>query len=197
LNGQPFQSGSLINTPGNHRFLVVGANGYRQEIDVIFHPYVLGLPETGMTINPIRIYANAPMTLNGAEYRSGTPIVMANRYELLVTAANGYLATHTFLLAPSVIGVTDGMTYNHPLELTLNGLGLLNGVPVEGTMIVDQSGDYELALMVDNRVFSRFIFTLSLPQEQPAEKPFEPVSFLQIGLGLVALVGLFLVLKKR
>jgi hypothetical protein len=197
LNGQPFQTGSLVNLPGNHQFIILGAYGYRQEINVVFHPYVLGLPETGITSKTIRIYANAPMTLNGMEYRSGTPIVESNRYELNITAANGYSTTHTFLLAPSVIGVIDGMVYDSPLDLTINGVGLLNGVFVEGSFRVAQNGEYELALMVEDQVISRLRFTVSIPLEQDVEKSFEPVSFLQIGLGMLALVGLFLVLKKR
>jgi hypothetical protein len=68
---------------------------------------------------------------------------------------------------------------------------------VEGSFRVAQNGEYELALMVEDQVISRLRFTVSIPLEQDVEKSFEPVSFLQIGLGMLALVGLFLVLKKR
>ncbi len=197
VNGMPYMPGTLVNEPGNHRFVIEGANGYQTTFDVVLHPVVLGLPESGSTTKTIRIYANATMLLNGSAYSSGTPITQANRYVLTLVGVNGYNVTRSFVLAPSARGVSANTTYDSPLEITINGQGLLNGVPVQGTIVVHQNGEYELALMIDDLVVSRLLFTLEIPPPPIADEHVDDVSILQIGLGLLALVGLFLVLKKR
>lgn len=194
VDGAPSSLSGTIDTPGRHSIVVVGQNGYRLAWNVLVKPTLFGLP-SAMTTGPVRLYSNAVMKLNGESYAPGTPIEQAGAYEIALFGAGGYQESHSFTIASSATGVSDGGVYEAPWTFHVNGTGLLNGNAVAGEITIRAEGDYELAFW-DDPSAPRFVrFEIVAAASEPSAA--DPTATVQIGLAVLAILGLYFIRKRK
>lgn len=194
IDGRSTVRSGIIDVPGFHGLVVEGKNGYRMEWTVLLEPRLYGLP-SGPSLQPVRLYSDASMTVNQQPYVSGTPIERAGRYELVLKAAGGYSKTVAFVIASGVFGVTEGGVYEAPFAFHVNGSGLLNGRTVSGETRILEPGSYQLAFWEDG-MEPRFVSFRVTSSSPPPSKP-DSLAIVQIGLAILGLIGLYFVRKRK
>jgi hypothetical protein len=200
LDGETWDSGTEIVLPGYHRLIIRGPGGYERSLDFTLHPTVEVLHSGEEYSEPITLFSNGTaMRLDGEPAENGTEVWIAGDHRLSVEGWNGYLLEIPFTLLPTVSGVEGGKTYSEPIELVVNGGSSLDGETLAaGTVRVTDPGDHELILWNGTDRIETIHFTL-----QSSEKPIETEEkesvfpYWETGLGIVVLIGLFLVLKKK
>jgi hypothetical protein len=194
VDSDPPVLNGTIDAPGIHRIVVFGKNGYRVEWTVLLKPDLFGLPDAA-TVRTVRLYSNASILVNAEPYAPGTPIERAGTYEVTLLGTGGYWETHSFVIASNAAGVEDGGVYDAPWTFFVNGTGLLNGEAVSGEVTIRSGGDYELAFWDDpkNPRFVRF----RIESRTLETRVFDPMALMQIGLAILALLGLYFIRKRK
>lgn len=195
LNDEPYLPETPITIPGHYRLRVEGEGEYQKELTFTLHATIDNVAEGMLVEGPLRIYANGTgIWLNGQPYKNQA-LTEAGTYQCQVTGVGGYQKSLEFHIIPEVMGVESEETYENPCEFLLNGEGELNGEPVSGRVVVTEPGDYELRLICAGQVYETIQFSLTNPKTNPEGKTLYPIA--AILFGLMAILGLVLLLKKR
>jgi hypothetical protein len=125
----------------------------------------------------------------------GTPFHVPGNHVLTVLAANGYERSLAFTILPSVAGVDDGGSYVGDVVLAINGVAALDGVAVAAETTVTAPGNHELVLYLDGEPYRIVVFTITAPAEEP--RWWETFPFAEVGVGMLAVTGLFLIFRKK
>jgi len=194
VDGAPSSLSGTIDSPGRHNIVVIGHNGYRLTWNVLVKPTLFGLPSEWST-GTVRLYSNAVMKLNGEPYAPGTPIEQAGTYEIALLGAGNYQESHSFTIASSATNVWDSGVYEAPWTFHINGTGLLNGIAVSGETTIHAAGDYELAFWDDPSAprLIRFVIVAKASQPQSVDSS----AYVQVGLAVLAILGLYFVRKRK
>ncbi len=197
LNGIPFTSGETISTPGHHILQIFGKNQYQRTIPFTILPHVAGLPSSGISSEAVQIITNASsMKVNGERYPSGHTFYQSGFYQVLVEGSGGYQEVHTFTILPFVYGLKDGDMIKSPWTLYLNSEATLNGQPILDGTVLSQNGQYELQLYYQGEITDTIRFEIQLDSSMSSDRdPTFP--FQEVGLTILALIGIYLVFKKK
>ncbi|HAQ56441.1 MAG TPA: hypothetical protein DCR44_03430 [Acholeplasmatales bacterium] len=196
IDGAPYASGDVFAMPGNHELAIAGENGYRKTLSFVIRPYVANIADDFQTTDAIRIFSNASaLMIDEAPYAAGDPYRIPGRHVLTVYAANGYLRTIAFAILPSAAGVEDGGVYEGGVTIALNGTAVLGGIGVAGTLAVTDPGTYELVLYFDGEPYRTVSFTI-VAAPVPMSW-WEAFPFVEVLSGACAVVGLFLIFRKK
>lgn len=197
LNGSPYTSGETIAIPGIHTLQIFGKNQYHKIVQFTILPSIQGLPIGGVSNEGVQITTNAStLKVNGESYPSGHTFYQSGFYQLLVEGIGGYQEIHTFTILPFVYGLKDGDVINSPWTLYLNSEAKLNGHPIEDGTVLSQNGHYELQLFYQGELTDTIRFEIqlhpSVSHDDDAVFPFQ-----EVGLTILALIGIYLVFKKK
>jgi len=197
LNGSPFTSGETISTPGNHTLEIYGNNQYHKVVQFTILSNIQGLPSTGISHEAVQITTNtSTFKVNGEGYPSGHTFYQSGFYQLLVEGIGGYQELHTFTILPFVYGLKDGDIIKSPWTLYLNSEATLNGQPIVDGTVLSQNGQYELQLYYQGEVTDNIRFEIQLDSSMSSDRdPTFP--FQEVGLTILALIGIYLVFKKK
>jgi len=196
LDGSGIASGTTVSAPGRHELLVAGENGFEKRIAFVIHPYVANVAEGFRTAAGVRIFSNAErLLIDGEPYDAGAMFRIPGNHLLQVLAANGYERTIAFAILPSAAGVEDGGSYEGAVRFSVNGTAVLGGLSVTGEIEVSAPGDHELVLYLDGEPCETIRFSVvAAPREAPW---WEAFPFAEVGLGMLAVTGLFLIFRKK
>jgi len=199
LNGNPYLIGSEITRPGNYQLDIYGALNYHEQIHFTLLPTMEGVSDGDVTKNAIRITSNATsMTLNGEAYQSEM-ITFPGIYELITFGESFYSDTITFTILPSVTGVGNEMNYEEAIHIKVNGTAFLNGERMSSDTDIIESGSYQIVTMLNDLVVEELYFTVTIPS--PIEEYEETIvandDVVKVFLGVLILIGLFLMIKKK
>jgi len=202
LNNKEYNSGEIITTVGNYLLLIEGKSNYSKLIEFTILPDVAyydgieyyQLLENSEFQNSIRIYSNGiSMFLNDNFYNSEL-IDMPGRYNLDIYGINDFMVTISFLILPNVSGVDNNKTYEE-VGFIVFGEAILNGKSIKGQNYIDESGEYELILLLDNEPFETIYFTVDNTIEIENSFTLEP--YIKYIFLLISIIGGALFLRKK
>ncbi len=200
LDGEPFASGSSVELPGIHRLTISGSGDYLLEIDFTLLPVVDNVTDGGRYGEPRQVFSNVPsIFLDGMPVESGFWVERPGWHSLLLEGTNGYEREIRFAILPRVIGLEDGGIYSGSAVFSVFGVATVDGKEIFGeSQVVDVPGEHELILWLDAERVETLHFTVeTLPLETvEQESVFDP-SWVETGLGILVLAGLYLILKKK
>ncbi|MHB8961834.1 MAG: S8 family serine peptidase [Saccharofermentanales bacterium] len=155
INGIPFSSGSEIPDTGNYTLVVSDSDGHSTTIhfSIDSDPLTVGGVQEGGVYRSDRVitFDRGTATLNGTMFNSGSVVSAEGIYTLVLTGPFGNTLTLEFTIdktAPVITGVTEGATYSNPVMVRFNeGMGTLNGNPVQSGHAVYTMGSYTLSVV--------------------------------------------------
>ncbi|MFA5006231.1 MAG: hypothetical protein WC509_02000 [Candidatus Izemoplasmatales bacterium] len=196
IDGHSFESGGSFDRPGNHVLTIAGDNGYEKQIAFVIHPYVANVAEGFATAAGVRVFSNADALLvDGEPYVQGELYRIPGKHALTVSAANGYVRTIGFSILPSAAGVLSGGVYEGGVEIEINGTAVLAGLTVTGTVRIDEPGTYELVLYFDGEPYATYAFAVTAALDPV--RWWQTFPWLETVSGILAVVGLFLIFRKK
>lgn len=162
LNGEPYESGTTIYTPGLNTLVITGENGYSVTYQFTINLGVENVAQGETYIGEVTpIISGGIITLNNQAYLSGTKIDVPGYYTITVLGADGYRKDIHFIVKPYEVNVEHGATYNHSVIPTVsNGTLTLNGEPYTSGSILNTSGEYTLVILGENGYYESITFTL-------------------------------------
>ncbi len=195
LNGNPIESGLILDAAGHHELVVRGVNDYVMRREFTLEAEISGVYAGMVTNDPVRIFANSQfMELNGERY-DGSLVYEAGSYVFSVHGAGGYLKEIPFTILPVVFGIEDGGVYTDDVTLLLNCDAKLNGQSVARESLLSQPGAYELVCLLDGETYATYRFIIeSAISETKTNQTKAVLIYILAG---IALVGAVLVFKKR
>jgi hypothetical protein len=108
LNGQAYESGTVISSIGYHKIKIYGAGGYVRELSFTIDVQVDGVENNTTYNSAITPIINTDrVVLNGDEYTSGTAISEVGNYVLKISGENGYFKEIVFTIADEGPGIPD------------------------------------------------------------------------------------------
>jgi hypothetical protein len=151
LNGDPYESDTLIENIGNYELIITGVNGFSETILFTILPNKGDLNDGETYYSgymPIISGEGVTLTLNGNIYTPNTPIVLAGEYELIIQGLNNYEQRINFTIQLNLFNSIQN-NGNYSLEVTPifeGGYAILNGLPLESGTTIDQVGQYTLMI---------------------------------------------------
>lgn len=167
INDDLYPVGSTIETPGIYNVRIHGVNEYSYLDTFIIDPIVsysttIGQADfvNGLVVyEPISIYSNAiSLFLDGSMYESGM-IEEVGKYDLTVYGVNGLTYDLEFSICPKVYGLDNFGEYDR-INFSVFGHALLNGENVEGSILVQDPGNYILELLLEDEVYQKYYFKI-------------------------------------
>jgi hypothetical protein len=154
LDGNPFASGSSVNTEGSHTIIVTDEAGNSITINFSIDktaPVVTGVTnDTSYNTDLTVSFNEGTATLNGTAFGSGTTITREDDYTLIVTDTAGNSISIDFMIDktnPIVNGVTEGGLYNTDKTITFNeGSALIDGTPFTSGSTVNTDGPHSIVV---------------------------------------------------
>ena len=162
LNGEEYNSGTTIYTPGLNTLTVTGENGYSVTYTFTIVLNVENVADGETYIGEVTpVISGGIITLNGNSYVSGTKIDVPGNYTITVLGAAGYRKDIHFIVKPHEVNVEHGAIYNHSVIPTVsNGTLTLNGNPYTSGSVLNTSGEYTLVIIGANGYYESITFTL-------------------------------------
>lgn len=162
LNGEPYESGTTIYTPGLNTLVITGENGYSVTYQFTINLGVENVAQGETYIGEVTpIISGGIITLNNQTYVSGTKIDVPGYYTITVLGADGYRKDIHFIVKPYEVNVEHGKTYNHSvIPAVSNGTLTLNGAPYTSGCVLNASGEYTLIILGENGYYESIAFTL-------------------------------------
>ncbi|WP_043931153.1 Ig-like domain-containing protein [Bacillus sp. EB01] len=174
LNGESFNSGTLIEKDGNYTLVVTDTAGNITTIKFIIDttgPIVTGVTDNTLYNKDVTpVFNEGTATLNGAAFTSGTKVTAAGTYSLVVTDKAGNATTVKFTIdktAPKVTGVTNNAYYNKDVKITFEeGTATLNGAALTSGSVVKTPGVYTLVVtdLAGNKTTLKFTIDKTAPK---------------------------------
>ena len=181
----------------HHVLRIEGINGYAKEIRFTITPEVSGITDGGIYDAGVRIeIEGVQMTLNGEDYQSQNLIAEPGRYELIISGVNDYEEKYFFTLLPSVVNLTDGDIFTGQYILNFIGTGMLDGRMVEPGTTLTEAKDYIFELWFEDSLYASYHFSVLSTESVESLDPVR-IPYLEMALGVVSLIGLFLVIRKK
>ena len=164
LNGQAYESGTVISSIGYHKIKIYGAGGYVRELSFTIEVQVDGVENNTIYNSAITPIINTDrVVLNGDEYTSGTAISEVGNYVLKISGENGYFKEIVFTIADNLSGATNGATYQeivtrtfNDATVTLDGQPFESGTPIPATNI----GVHKLKIEGVGGYSKEYVFTI-------------------------------------
>ena len=162
LNGEPYESGTTIHTPGLNTLVITGENGYSVTYQFTINLGVKNVAQGETYIGEVTpIISGGIITLNDQPYVSGTKIDVPGYYTITILGADGYRNDIHFVVKPYEVNVVHGETYNHSvIPVVSNGSLTLNDAPYTSGTIINTSGEYTLVIIGENGYYESITFTL-------------------------------------
>lgn len=162
LNGELYESGTTIYTPGLNTLVITGENGYSVTYQFTINLGVENVAQGETYIGEVTpIISGGIITLNNQAYLSGTKIGVPGYYTITVLGADGYRKDIHFIVKPYEVNVEHGATYNHSVVPAVsNGTLTLNGNPYISGTVLNTSGEYTLVIVGENGYYESITFTL-------------------------------------
>ncbi|MDD3126696.1 MAG: hypothetical protein WC479_03925 [Candidatus Izemoplasmatales bacterium] len=185
--------------PGIYNVVITDGD-YEFSFTVVLAPTVEGAVNGESYSEPIRIIVSCPaVELDGMPFVSGDVVAEPGDHKLIITGENGYQKIIDFRITPTVFGVEDQVIYSEPITISVNGIATLNGKLIpNGETQITENGDYELIMWIGAEKYVTKHFRLAIEAEDNIDEPNgNTFPFLETILGIVVMVGLFLVLKKK
>ncbi|GEM_PF-1165577 len=199
INDESYMSGTEILIPGNYALRISGEGGYNEEYHFVILPIVEGIVDGETTKDSVTIHSNATwMTLNGEEYLS-SPVTSPGDYLLVLGGQNNLTELIGFTILPSVFGVENQGIYEQQVTISVNGEAYLNGSLMGSKMTISESGDYMIELYYQDEIVETLFFSVQHPSDEHSEIPSNDLNnyVYFIFLGVLALIGLFLIIRKK
>lgn len=165
LNGNPYESGTVISTIGYYKIKIMGVGGYEKELSFTISDNLQGLTN-GATYqeNVTPIFNSATtVTLDGATFTSGTPILSSNIgiHKLKFVGVGGYEKEYVFTIIPTVENIEVGGTYQGSVSPVINGGSFkLNGQAISLDNPISTVGNNKLTIHGTNGYVQEITFTL-------------------------------------
>lgn len=196
LDEEEIESDITISEAGYHTLKIEGAGGYTDVYDFTVNPIVQGVEDNGEYLSGVYIDISSGQTyLNSTDYLNNSLIAKPGRYILDILGANEYKYTISFTIFPSVINLENEGVYDPGYCLNFIGEGKLNGILVEsGTSLI--AGDYQFELLFEGEVYQQYSFKVIDSSNAFVHTPLK-IPYLEIVLGIISLIGLFLVFRKK
>jgi hypothetical protein len=174
LNGEPFESGTVISEEGHHTLQAIDKAGNESSVEFTIdktQPVVQGVESNGTYYtNVMPVFSEGTATLDGEPFLSGTNVVSEGRHILIVSdeAQNHSIIVFTIdRTIPIIWGVKDGGFYNEEVTITFNeGTAKLNGESIANGEVIYIEGTYDLLVtdQAGNETKLRFTMDLSAPE---------------------------------
>ena len=165
LNGNAYESGTVISSIGYHKIKILGVGGYKHELSFTIEATINGVTNNSVYQGAITPTINTDnLKLNGANYISGTSISTVGDYLLVVSGENGYKVEIAFTITDNLKGITNGATYqegvtpifNNGTNVTLDGERFVSGTPILSSNI----GIHKLKIVGVGGYEKEYIFTI-------------------------------------
>lgn len=196
IDGEEADSIIAISEAGYHTLEIEGAGGYTDIYDFTIMPIIMGVEDKGEYHNGVYIDISAGQPfLNSSAYQNNSLVAKPGKYQLDVLGTNDFRYTVSFTIYPSVINLKNEGVYAPDYCLNFIGDGKLNGSPIEsGTRL--GTGDYLFELWFEGEVYQQYSFKINEPIVDKIQSPVK-IPYLEIILGIISLIGLFLVFRKK
>ena len=178
LNGEPYESGTVISTEGKHSITLTDITGnsttYTFTIDKTAPTGTLdGVENGGITNGNVTFSwteAGATATLDGEIYSKRDIINTEGTFKIVLTDAAGNEAVYTFTIdktAPTgtLDGIENGGATNGNVSFSWTEEGAsatLNGEPYESGTVVSDEGDYTIVLTDNAGNTSTYTFKINI-----------------------------------
>ena len=165
LNGEAYESGTVISDIGYHKIKIIGAGGYVKELSFTIDAVIEGVTNNSVYQGAITPTINTDnLKLNGENYDSGTIIDTVGNYVLVVSGENGYKVEIAFTIADNMQGLANGATYqatvtptfNDGITVTLDGEAFTSGTPILSSNI----GIHKLKIVGVGGYAKEYVFTI-------------------------------------
>lgn len=180
LNGQPFSSGTKIESDGYYELEVIdqAGNVARVEFEIDrTSPTVSGITSTNYSKAVYATFSEGKALLNNLPYLSGSPIEKDGDYTFTLEDLAGNITMVQFRIDRTpdrIFGVESNKNYNHSVTPTfIEGIAYLNGLPFKSGTTISEDGYYFLSLedKSNNRTSVFFTIDKVSPLIYNVEKP--------------------------
>ncbi len=197
LDGQRYSSPMSLSSIGYHQLIMEGIQDYRQTIAFVIEPNLGSLVDGGTYEDKVDIdIDDVELTLNGNSVQSPLFVAEPGFYELTIEGVNGFIKTVTFVIYPSARTIEPNATYEINYPVVFIGEAMLNDEWIESGYVIDQPGDYELTLYFGDVPYKTYAFTV-VEKNEPIETKTNSFPFLEVGLGIITLLGIYFVFRKK
>ena len=164
LDGNTYESGRIINEPGEHVLTISGVNGYSNTINFSISLVEGGIVD-GATYYDEATYtfSGGSATLDGNAYESGTKITEIGNHTIVVTGSTDYEKTISFVIVPTIENIEDGQTYDGSVTPLISGGTItLDGNAYSSGVKITQPGDHVIVISGSNNYSKTINFSISL-----------------------------------
>ena len=154
LDGQPFTSGTLLNTSGNHTLIIIGEGGYLLKINFTLKTGA-NIVDGQSFIDSHTLQFIGDATLNGSPINAGDTIDTIENYQLVLTDGENTFI-YNFTIEPDYSMFENTITspvefiFDNASEVTLNGNAYTSGTTIEKvgnyTLVVKGINGYEKSI---------------------------------------------------
>lgn len=146
LNGNAFESGTEINTPGNYILSGTAINGLTRTYEFTVDPTGVYVTNGVTYSEPLIVSdANGTLKLNGEDYVAGTELNASGSYVFEIFGAGGYYKKWEFWIAAGS-NLNDGEFYENSKEINFVGAATLDGNAISTGCVVTEVGNHEFVL---------------------------------------------------
>ena len=153
LDGDAIEDGEVIVANGSHTLVVTDGNNKKTVKFKLDHT-PLSYKFREFSSYAYFEFEKGNASLNGFPYKSKDRITTSGVHEFILTEGDEKVSKTVDLryFLPTVYGISEGETYDRPIEITTVGDGdvLLNGKEIKSPFVVSQSGDYTLTVKSGN-----------------------------------------------
>lgn len=197
INGRQEESPIIITDPGNYTLTIQGLNNYVYELSFVLDFNVEGIEEQEETSECVIITSNAKqMSIDGVMYDANL-FCDVGSHELVLIGEGGYSKIIAFSILPKIEGVHNYEEFTEPITLFVHGEAYLNGSRMNDETVVSDTGNYLIEVMYEGELYEQIFFTVRIPK---VEEPIIPKSnnyIYEIALGILAAVGIYMIIKKK
>lgn len=203
LNGNAFNSGDIIDNLGNHTLVIYGAGAYSKTICFKMDCLIVGVennveyttnPTITVTFNEIEV-PSTNILLNGNEITSGYVVENIGNYTLRVIGVNSYEKVVSFVVNPTIVGLTNNGVYVGSVTPSIgSGILTLDGDNYISGTTINNVGNHTLVISGENGYLKTISFVVDVTisnyttGETKVER-FTPVFSGVISIGNISLNG--------
>ena len=196
LDGEIIEAMTSVTEVGHHTLTIEGEGGYLASYDFTIIPMISGVEDKGEYLNGVYIeFSDGQAYLNSVSYVNNTLIARPGTYKLEIIGVNDYRYSINFSILPSVMNLENQGKYETGFILNFIGEGKLNGNEVESGMVMEP-GEHCFELWFEGSVYQQYSFTITETSSQTNHEQLK-IPYLEIILGIISLVGGFLIFRKK
>lgn len=161
IDGKEYNERKVLDEVGNHKIVILGANGVTKELNITITEKVAGIEDNGVYNSFVTPnIKNAKLLLDGMPFESETNVTLVGNYVLEVLGTNEYKKVYNFTINNKAF--EDNQVLNESLLINIPDAKLyVDGIEIENNTIIEEVGVHTLQVVGLNGYSNEYKFTIN------------------------------------